>query len=61
MTTTEFRDNNPSLQRYSSADIGRVLNKLGYKIKSVRENGEARKLRLLPYKEWNKSRQIYGN
>lgn len=60
MTTTEFCKNNPELQRYSSCVIGRVLEKYGYKQATVRVNNKPRKVRLLPYKESNISRQIYG-
>lgn len=60
ITTTEFREHNSALHRYSCAEIGRVLEKYGYKQNSVRINGQPRKARLLPYKEWDKTKQLYG-
>lgn len=60
MTTTEFREHNSALHRYSSAEIGRVLEKYGYKQVCVRLNGQPKKARHLPYKEWNKAKQLYG-
>lgn len=59
MTVTEFKEHNTSLKRYSSAEIGRVLEKYGYKQISIRIKGNSKRVRLLPYKEWDKCQQLY--
>lgn len=53
MTATQFKQrHNDVLGKYSSAEIGRVLEKLGYKQITRRMNGVPTKVRLLPYKSF---------
>ncbi|MDE5946530.1 MAG: toprim domain-containing protein [Oscillospiraceae bacterium] len=58
MTTTEFREHNDSLKRYTAVEIGKVLEKHGYKQVSVKMNGNSRKKRKLPYRYYAKFANI---
>ncbi|MDE6005511.1 MAG: hypothetical protein K2G88_09020 [Oscillospiraceae bacterium] len=49
MTTTEFKDMHMSLKKYSTVQIGKVLNKLGFSEEVKKVNGKTLRLRKLPY------------
>ncbi|MDE5884397.1 MAG: hypothetical protein K2H29_04885 [Oscillospiraceae bacterium] len=48
MTTTEFKDMHMSLKKYSTIQIGRVLNKLGFPEEIKKVDGKTFRLRELP-------------
>ncbi len=49
MTATEFKNEwDKELRAYSSSVIGKVLDKLGYEVETVKRNGKTAKLRRLP-------------
>ena len=49
MTTTDFKNEwDRELKAYSASVIGKVLDKLGYEVETVKRNGKTAKLRRLP-------------
>ena len=49
MTTTDFKNEwGIELRAYSASVIGKVLDKLGYEVETVKRNGKTAKLRQLP-------------
>lgn len=55
VTVTDFKEEYSSLRRYDVAQIGRALDKLGYKLKQSRIDGKKTKLRKLPCHKWGNS------
>lgn len=52
MTVTEFKQLHSALQKYTSVQIGKVLEKYGYTQKKVSINNSSTKVRLLPCKKY---------
>ena len=54
MTVSEFKEHHSDMLRsYSVQQIGQVLDRLGYKAEQKKIDGKVKRLRLLPYREYN--------
>lgn len=60
MTVTEFIENNPSLKKYNTQQVSKVLDKLGYQMIKKRVEGKASvaRVRILPYKKYLNYNQV---
>lgn len=54
-TVSDFKAEYPSLHRYDVAQIGRALDKLGYKLQRIQSCGKRARLRNLPCHKWGNS------